>query len=124
MTVRYPDEQARRNRLLAELDRILPLLVDEDTELVVLFGSLAGGRLRSTSDLDILVVRTDNRRPAQRMDELYRRLEPRVALDLIVYTPEELEEARVNSSFIRHALENGKILYDRSKAVEGARKKH
>ena len=117
VTVRYPDPKERRSRLQAELDRLLPLIIDEQTELVVLFGSMAQGRLRSTSDLDILVVRSDSRRPAERMDELYRRLQSRVALDLLVYTPEELKEARANSSFIRHALREGKILYDRSKAV-------
>ncbi len=117
MDVRYPESERRRVKLETELNRILPLIIDEHTELVILFGSLARGQLHSTSDLDILVVRSDNRRPAERMDALYRRLQPRVALDLIVYTPEELEEAHANSSFIRHALENGKTLYDRSKAV-------
>jgi predicted nucleotidyltransferase len=114
MGVRYGSAVERRARLRRELDEILSSLVVDATERVILFGSAASGEVSSTSDLDLLVIRRDHRRPADRVDELYRRIRPRVALDLLVYTPEELEEARRTSSFVRSALREGVVLYDRS----------
>ena len=114
MGVRYGSVVERRARLRRELDEILSRLVDVATEKVILLGSAASGEVASTSDLDLLVIRRDDRRPADRVDELYRRIRPRVVLDLLVYTPEELEEARRISSFVRSALREGVVLYDRS----------
>jgi hypothetical protein len=38
-------------------------------------------------------------------------------MDLLVYTPEELAAARETSSFVRHALRDGEIVYDRGRAL-------
>jgi len=100
-----------------ELRVVLERIIDADTEQVILFGSAAGGSVRSTSDLDLLVVRRDSRRPVERAADLYRRARPSLAVDLLVYTPEELEAARTDSSFIRRVLREGRIVYDRSRAV-------
>ncbi len=117
MGARYPARALRLERLRAELQAILPRLVDSDTEKVILFGSTARGDVGSTSDLDLLVVRRDARPPAARLDALYRRMGPRVAVDLLVYTPEELEAARASSSFLRSALRDGEVLYERSQPL-------
>ena len=98
---RFPPEVSRLPRVGG--------LVDPDTERVILFGSTARGTVGSTSDLDLLVVRRDNRPPAARMDEMYCRARSRIALDLLVYTPEELESARATSSFLREALRNARV---------------
>jgi predicted nucleotidyltransferase len=117
MGARYPARAERLERLREELRAILPRLVDADTEKVILFGSTARGDVGSTSDLDLLVVRRDARAPAARLDDLYRRIGPRIAVDLLVYTPEELEAARHGSSFLRSALRDGEVLYDRSQPL-------
>lgn len=114
MAVRYPDRRGRRERLERELAAILPRLVDDATERVILFGSAARGDPGTTSDLDLLVVRRDARRPAERTDDLYRRARASVAMDLLVFTPEELAEAREHSSFVRRALREGRVVYERS----------
>lgn len=113
MAVRYANRAGREARLRQELTEILTRIVDADTERVLLFGSTARGAVGTTSDLDLLVVRRDTRPPAARMDDLYRRAQPRVALDLLVFTPEELELARQESSFLRTALREGLVLYER-----------
>jgi predicted nucleotidyltransferase len=115
--VRYPDRDSRRARLERELRTILERIVDADTERVILFGSAARGTVGSTSDLDLLVVRRDSRRPADRAADLYRRARPTVAVDLLVYTPDELEAARETSSFVRRILREGRVVHDRSCAV-------
>ena len=114
MPVRYPDREARRDRLRRELRDIVARIVDPATEKILLFGSTARGTVRSTSDLDLLVVRHDCRRPGERADDLYRRARPRVALDLLVYTPEELEAEQARSSFLRTALCGAEVVYERS----------
>ncbi len=117
MAVRYRSESGRLARLRAALAELLPRLIDGDTERIVLFGSTARGDVGSTSDLDLLVVRRDSRPPRERVNDLYRRLQPTIALDLLVYTPEELEAAERSSSFLRSALREGEVLYDRSRAL-------
>lgn len=117
MGVRYPDRQARAEQLERELAAILERIVDDDTEQVILFGSAARGDVGSTSDLDLLVVRHDDRRPAERADALYRLARPSVAVDLLFYTPEELAAARETSSFVRRILAEGRVVHDRSRAV-------
>jgi predicted nucleotidyltransferase len=117
MGVRYADRARREERLRRELGDILTRIVDADTDKVLLFGSMARGAVGSVSDLDLLVVRRDGRSPAERTDDLYRRAAPRVALDLLVYTPEELERARNQSSFLRTALQHAEVVYERSRAL-------
>lgn len=119
MAVVFPDREQRRRRLEGELERILERIVDDDTERVILFGSASRGDVGSTSDLDLLVVRRDDRRPAERVDALYRRARPSVALDLLVFTPEELIAATATSSFVRGILEEGRVVHDRSAALAG-----
>jgi predicted nucleotidyltransferase len=117
MGVRYPDRARRRERLERACREILPRIIDEDTERVILFGSTARGDVGSLSDLDLLVVRRDARRPPERTTDLYRRASPSLAMDLLVYTPEELGRAREESSFIRRILREGRIVYDRSQSL-------
>jgi len=54
------------------------------------------------------------------VDDLYRRARPRVALDLIVYTPVELDAARASSSFIRTVLRDAEVVYDRGRGMARA----
>jgi predicted nucleotidyltransferase len=115
--VRYPDREGRRATLERALAEVLERIVDSDTERVILFGSAARGDIGTHSDLDLLVVRRDDRRPIERSVDLAQRARPGVGLDLLVYTPEELEAARATSSFVRRILAEGRVVYDRSRAV-------
>jgi len=117
MGVRYRHPARRLERLRRELAAVLPRIIDAQTDQVILFGSAARGTPGPTSDLDLIVVRRDDRPPAQRVHDLYRRARPQVAMDLLVYTPEELAAALETSSFVRHALRDGEIVYDRGRAL-------
>jgi predicted nucleotidyltransferase len=117
MPVRTPPRASRLERLRQELRALLPRLVDADTEKVILFGpSGERGDATTPGDLDLLVVRHDRRPPLARVDDLYRRLQGGLAVDLLVYTPEELAAAAKASSLVRSALSEGEVLYDRSAA--------
>jgi predicted nucleotidyltransferase len=83
-----------------------------EVELVVLFGSYATGRRDLFTDLDILVVMSSCLDFVTRSAALARRLRASVALDLLVYTPEEMVQMR-HRPFMRHLLKTGKVLYER-----------
>ena len=107
-----PDPE-RRARLEAELERYLEVLRREPTvRRVVLFGSLAEGRPGPASDIDLLIVQETDRPFLKRLEEWYERLDPRVATDLLVYTPEEAQALEGTPSTPGRALREGKVLYE------------
>jgi predicted nucleotidyltransferase len=101
----------RRQQLEQELARMMPILKARGVQQVILFGSAARGRPRMTSDLDLLVVMETSKRFLDRLDELYRLLDPQIATDLLVYTPEEFSRLRETSPLVRQAVAEGRVLY-------------
>ena len=82
-----------------------------DVQKVILFGSFARGRRDLFTDLDLLVIMDSSLSFVARCAEMARRLQAGVALDLLVYTPQEMEQMR-DRPFLRHALATGKVLYE------------
>ena len=107
-----PRAGERRQLLQSEVDRYLPILVRLGAERVILIGSLASGRVHELSDLDLIVVLETKDRFLDRLERLWEALDPRVSLNLLVYTPQEFVEIQTWSSFIDHALKTGKVLHD------------
>jgi len=106
----------RREALHHELERVLPLIIDEGTEKVILFGSLARDsvtRVGCTTDIDLIVVRRTTQPFVQRSVDLMGKAQPRFAMDILVYTPEELADLQRSSSFVRSAIREGKVIYER-----------
>jgi predicted nucleotidyltransferase len=112
-----PDLIHERELYTKALEEDLESLVEQlrampEVRKVVLFGSYSQGRSDLFTDLDLLVVMESDRDFVIRSADLAGELKAGVALDLLVYTPEELENIR-ERPFIRHALETGKMLYER-----------
>lgn len=78
---------------------------------VSVFGSYARGRRDLFTDLDLLVVWDTSRPPLQRLRFLYSILSVGVDLDLICYTPAELD-ALVDRPFVRQLLKDEVVLYE------------
>lgn len=83
---------------------------------IILFGSYATGESDKNSDLDLFVVKeTDLPRPERAVvvrKMIYGIMFP---VDLIVYTPKEIEESKNNRfSFVHEVLNTGKTLYERA----------
>lgn len=80
-------------------------------EKIILFGSWAWGKPGPDSDVDLFIIKkTDNTRDtARKIDRL---IFPRpFPLDLIVYTPEQVERRKkMGDFFIRDILTKGKVL--------------
>ncbi len=81
---------------------------------IVMFGSRARGDTRPDSDLDLMVEMETHNPPAERMRTISALFGlHRWAMDLIVYTPQEVEEHRpYRNSLIRVIESEGKVLYE------------
>jgi uncharacterized protein len=81
----------------------------------VVFGSVARGEMSRRSDVDILVVQRTEKRFLDRYDPLLREVVGAVGrgVDLLIYTPEELESLS-DRPFVARILREGKTLYERS----------
>ena len=103
----------RQHKLQAELKRFLPILINQFKALkIIVFGSLAGNEVSEWSDLDIVVVRDTPLRFLDRIAELIQALQPRVGVDLLVYTPDEWNRLIKENLFIKQEIfEKGKELY-------------
>ena len=106
---------ARRARHVASLRREAGRLAEAAAALgaqrVVLFGSLVTGNPGLASDVDLLIVWDTPLGFLERTVELYRRLQPRVPADLLVYTPGEMIRME-DTPLVRRALEEGRVLYE------------
>ena len=106
----------RKEALEEELRRIIAILAEKyQPEKVILFGSLATGRINEWSDIDLLIIKETDKRPLDRATDVTAMLNyPRIAMDIFVYTPEEVEYlVSEGSQFIAEILEQGKILYEK-----------
>ena len=105
-------EYTREKRLLAE--RISRDMVSRlNPQRILLFGSVAREEARETSDVDLIAIAESEMSFKERMNYLYSEIERHEDIDMLWYTPEELERMKKTSSFVRHALEEGVLLYER-----------
>jgi predicted nucleotidyltransferase len=110
-----PSPQERRRLLEEELQRFVEILRQEiDPERIILFGSLATGEIGPWSDIDLVIVMKTDKPFIERLHTIRRLLQPRVATDLLVYTPEEFEQLARERPFVREEiLAKGVLLYAR-----------
>lgn len=111
MGYRMPDKAERTIRLERELGRLTQILRELGALRIILIGSLAKGSVRSDSDIDLIVVGPWDGRFMERIGYLEERLQPRVAVDLLPYTPEEFNSIQ-HRDFFRRALQEGKTIYE------------
>jgi len=106
----------------------IPLLTEKliatGPEKIILFGSYAYGVPGDNSDLDILVVTSDEIMPSSfseksriylRISKAISEIKKQFPVDLIVHTkPMYKKFIENNSLFARELLEKGKVLYEKS----------
>ena len=111
-----------KNMELAKLKEVLsPVFSRNRVRRALLFGSSARGTGTRHSDLDILIVQDSDKRFFDRFDpfnEFFDRLPNRV-VDLLIYTPEELERIR-HRPFIRTLLQEGILIYEQGEKPAGS----
>lgn len=98
---------------MKELDRqIVRIFSAVSPKKVILFGSRATGRADRHSDFDLIVVYETRKRFLDRLEELYGLWDLPFAVDILAYTPEEFEKLSVESAFVVHALEVGRVILE------------
>lgn len=91
-----------------------PIFERHGVRRAIAFGSLARGEASRHSDLDLIVVQETDKRFLDRYDGLLREIGQAVpgrAVDLLVYTPQELAQM-MDRPFIATALREGRVLYE------------
>ena len=82
-------------------------------ERIIVFGSHARGQPDSFSDVDLLIVMPFEGSPLQQAARIITRLNPPMAVDLIVRTPEQVvERLSMQDGFMREIWERGKVAYE------------
>ena len=107
----------RKARLEQELKRITEVIIREyKPQQMILFGSLARGATHEWSDIDLAIVKDTSRRFIDRIGDVFWLVRPKLALNVVVYTPQEVEEmVKSGHYFWRDEITGkGKVLYDRA----------
>lgn len=101
-----------RLEILAQ--RLRPVFKKYRVLRAIVFGSLARGDATHRSDLDLIVVQDTDKRFLDRYDGILREVVEAVPgrdVDLLIYTPQELEQL-AERPFIARALQEGRTIYE------------
>lgn len=107
-----------------ELKKISKQIIEKyKPEKIILFGSLAKGRLREGSDIDLLVIKETDKDYWQRAEEIADILggvNINVPKDVLNITPKELKyRLSINDFFIKDIIDNGKVIYEKAQSSKG-----
>jgi len=87
-------------------------LKDYNPEKIILFGSSVGGKLTKDSDLDLLIIKKTRKNPWKRTLEADAYLDHDIAIDILVYTPQEIKKRlKMDDFFIQEIMQRGRLIY-------------
>jgi predicted nucleotidyltransferase len=118
ITKDYVESIHVKNRTLElqeELERCIKVLKDGyDPERIVLFGSLVNDNVKRWSDIDLVIIKDTNQPFLDRIKEIILLLQPKVGIDILVYTPSEFRNLCATRFFLKHEIcVKGRIVYER-----------
>lgn len=93
------------------------IIKEINPEKIILFGSYAWGNPTNDSDVDLFIIKKSNQPRQDRQFDLRKKLSGSgVPMDLLVYTPEEVNESvnKYQNLFIEDIMKNGKNIYEKS----------
>lgn len=99
-----------------EIKEISNKIIDNyNPEKIILFGSYAWGIPGPDSDVDLFIIKNDNKPSLEMMREVNRIFAERnFALDVLVYTPDQLKRrSEIGDPFLKKIVDSGKILYEK-----------
>ena len=96
------------------IQKVVAQIVQEfHPERVILFGSYASGTPTPESDVDLLVVMPCEGKETRKAIEILHTIDPKIPIDLLVRTPERLEQRLTwNDFFLQEIMEKGQLLYE------------
>jgi predicted nucleotidyltransferase len=99
------------------LEGIVKRIVDGySPDKIILFGSYAYGTPTEDSDIDLFIVKDDNRKSVDRFCEVMKILRDvnGVSVEPLIFTNEELKKrVGLEDDFVLEIINNGKLLYER-----------
>lgn len=98
-----------------EIQNIVKQLIDlYRPEKVILFGSLARGKINQGTDIDLFIIKSEvPELGVDRIRQLDTIINYKLATDFIVYKPEEVEQRlKLGDPFLKSIFEEGIVLYD------------
>ncbi|OGZ78550.1 MAG: hypothetical protein A2528_03120 [Candidatus Staskawiczbacteria bacterium RIFOXYD2_FULL_37_9] len=98
---------------LAEITK--QIVAEYNPEKIILFGSFAWGDPNENSDIDLLIVKNTEKGKLERMREVRDLVNTDFAVDILVYTPEEIIRSisEYKNLFIEDILRHGKVIYSK-----------
>ncbi|OIP42035.1 MAG: hypothetical protein COZ70_01480 [Deltaproteobacteria bacterium CG_4_8_14_3_um_filter_51_11] len=102
-------------------EKLLPVFLEKGIEKAILFGSIARGSQTRRSDLDLMIIITTEERffdRYHRFEEIYSLFRER-QVDLLIYTPSELDRIS-HRPFIKSILKEGRKIYERGEEHLGS----
>jgi predicted nucleotidyltransferase len=82
-------------------------------ERIILFGSYAYGTPGVDSDVDILVIVDHGESGPKKAAEILSRINPRIPVDLVVRTGDEVKSRlQADDFFLAEIMNHGKVLYE------------
>ena len=108
---------SRKKKLIKELAKLKKEIIKSyKPEKIILFGSLAWGRVGPDSDIDLMVIKKSKKRPSERFNDFAKKVDTMVDApkDIIIFTPGEIKKRlSIEDDFILDVIERGKVLYEK-----------
>ena len=104
-------KESHIKNLHSEAGRLTTEAVKMGAFKVILFGSLANGPPCFSSDLDLIIILDSELDFLTRTTAVYKQLKPKIGVDLLVYTPEEIKRMGKNP-LGQQANRTGRVLYE------------
>jgi predicted nucleotidyltransferase len=83
-------------------------------ERIILFGSLAEGKITTSSDIDLLIIKKTNKDHWSRLQDADQYLDHNYPVDFLVYTPEEIKQRlKIGDIFVEDIVKKGKVIYEK-----------
>ena len=96
------------------INRIVDQIVEKyNPAKIILFGSAAENQTDEIHDVDFMIIKEEiPHYGADRIRELYNLIDSDIAVDYLVYRPDEIERLiSLEDPFIREIVEKGRVLY-------------
>lgn len=99
-----------------KIDEALVALRPYEPEKVILFGSVARGKMTQSSDIDLIIIKkgVGGVRPHRRIAHVLGLFTRPLRVEPRVYSPEEIKDLPEDNFFLQEALAQGKVIYERA----------
>jgi predicted RNase H-like HicB family nuclease/predicted nucleotidyltransferase len=116
-------KESNQRLLTKRVNAIVKLLVEwYKPEKIILFGSAISGYLNKDSDIDLLIIKRTKKNPWERSLEVDRMIDRDFPVDLLVYTPSEIQKRlKIKDFFIQEIIEKGRVVYEKTNRKDSKR---